>query len=108
MTRAPVQVVSIVVAHHSGRLSPMEAEMRMIVATLAGLVALAGVSVQAAPRAPAKVLPVEVGDAPSIELVRDGCGYGYYRTRWQDGWGYWHWGRCVPKWWGKGAFLPPG
>jgi choline dehydrogenase-like flavoprotein len=23
-------------------------------------------------------------------------------------WGYWHWGRCVPKWWGKGAFLPQG
>jgi dihydroxy-acid dehydratase len=30
--------------------------------------------------------------------------YSHYRTRWQDGWGNWHWGRCDPKWWGRGAF----
>lgn len=83
--------------------------MGTMTAMFAGLVALAAVSVQAAPLAPAKAGPAALSAAPSpIELVRDGCGYGYHRTRWQDQWGYWHWGRCVPKWWGKGAFLPPG
>jgi hypothetical protein len=81
----------------------VEAELRTMIATLAGLVALAVVSAQAAPLPPA-----ELGAARPIELVRDGCGYGYYRTRWQDQLGYWHWGRCVPKWWGKGPFLLPG
>jgi hypothetical protein len=57
----------------------------------------------------AKATPAQLDTARPTELVRDGCGYGYYyRTRRQDGWGYWHWGRCVPKWWGNGAFLPPG
>ena len=79
--------------------------MRVIVATFTALIVLAAISVQAAPVIPAKETAAERSVAP-IELVRDGCGYGNYRTRWQDGWGRWYWGRCVPKWWGKGAFLP--
>ena len=69
--------------------------MRTMIATLAGLVALAAVSVQAAPLAPAEALPVEVGSGPSIELVRQGCGWGWHRGGWRD---HWHWGRCVPNW----------
>jgi hypothetical protein len=79
--------------------------MRVIVATFTALMVLAAISVQAAPVIPIKEAAAERSAAP-IEPVRDGCGYGYYRTRWQDGWGRWYWGRCVAKWWGKGAFLP--
>jgi hypothetical protein len=70
-------------------------------------VALAAISAQATPLAVPRATPA-LDAGPAIELVRDGCGYGYFRTGWQDQWGYWHWGRCVPKWWGRGAFLPPG
>jgi hypothetical protein len=65
-----------------------------IIATCAGLVALFSISVQAAPLPPTKAGPTQ------LELVAEGCGYGYRRTVWQDEWGYWHWGRCVPKTWG--------
>ena len=80
--------------------------MRVIFATL-GFVGFATISAQAAPGIPLKGSPVELGVVPSIELVRDGCGYAYHRTLWQDWWGDWYWGRCVPNWWGEGAFLPP-
>ena len=76
--------------------------MRIIVATCAGLVALSAISVQAAPPPPpAKAVPTEVTVSPPIELAAEGCGYGQRRTRWQDQWGYWRWGRCVPKSWGS-------
>jgi len=81
--------------------------MRVIVATFAVLVGLYTVSIEAASLLPAKTNPETLRAAPPIELVADGCGYGYRRTRWQDQWGYWHSGRCVPKTWGKGTFLPP-
>jgi hypothetical protein len=80
--------------------------MRMMVAACAGLVTLSAVSMQAAPLSPTKVIAPELSVAAPTELVAQGCGYGYRRTRWQDQWGYWHWGRCVPKWWGTGTFLP--
>ena len=73
---------------------------------LACVIILAANSAEAAPLASPRTTLAELAAASPIDLIRDGCGYGYYRTRWQDGWGYWHWGRCVPKWWGKGAFLP--
>jgi hypothetical protein len=79
--------------------------LRVIFAIL-GFVAFATLSAQATPAIPPKGSPVELGGASSIELVRDGCGYAYHRTLWQDGWD-WYWGRCVPDWWGQGAFLPP-
>jgi hypothetical protein len=63
------------------------------------MAALAATSAQAAPIAvPAKPVVVELSDAPSIELVRQGCGWGRHRGRWRDRWGYWHWGHCVPNW----------
>ena len=49
--------------------------MRTILATFAGLVALAAVSAQAAPVPPAKATGAELGASPAIELVRQGCGW---------------------------------
>jgi hypothetical protein len=72
--------------------------MRTTIATLAGLMTLAAVSAQAVPLPPAKAIPAERSAAPPIELARQGCGWGWHRTRWMDRWGYWHWGRCVPNW----------
>jgi hypothetical protein len=72
--------------------------MRTIVVTLAGLVALTAVSVHAAPLRPAKSPAAQLTTAPPIELVRDGCGHGWYRHHWRDHWGGWHWGQCVPNW----------
>jgi hypothetical protein len=68
--------------------------MRIIIATCASLVALSSISVQAAP------LPLTAGPI-QLELVAEGCGYGYRRNLWRDEWGYWRWGRCVPKSWGS-------
>jgi hypothetical protein len=75
--------------------------MRLIIATCAGLVALSSISVQAAPLPPTKAGPTELAISPPVEQAAQGCGYGYRRTLWQDEWGYWHWGRCVPKTWGN-------
>jgi hypothetical protein len=52
-------------------------------------------SAQAAPLPP-KPNAIELGAAPPVELVRDGCGHGWHRTAWRDQWGYWQWGDCVP------------
>ena len=75
--------------------------MRIIIATCAGLVALSVISVQAAPLPPTKADPTQLAISRPVELAAQGCGYGYRRTLWQDEWGYWHWGRCVPKTWGN-------
>jgi hypothetical protein len=75
----------------------MEADMRTMVPTVAGLLTLAAVSAQAAPLPPAKASPAELRAAPPIELVRQGCGWGWHRGHWRDRWG-WHWGRCYPNW----------
>jgi hypothetical protein len=75
--------------------------MRILIATCAGLAALTAISAQAAPPPPAKALATEFTTSRPVELVANGCGYGQRRTRWQDEWGRWHWGRCVPKTWGN-------
>jgi hypothetical protein len=73
--------------------------MRAVVWTFLGLAALAAATAEAAPiTIPAKPSQIEVGTAPPIELVRQGCGWGWHRVGWWDRWGYWHWGRCVPNW----------
>jgi hypothetical protein len=72
--------------------------IRIIVAAFTGLVALAVVSAEATPLPPAKASPAELRAAPSIELVRQGCGWSWHRGHWRDRWGYWHWGRCYPNW----------
>jgi hypothetical protein len=71
--------------------------LRAIIGTVVGVLAFAAVSAHAGPVA-TKVMKVESQPAPSIELVRQGCGWGWHRVRWWDQWGYWHWGRCVPNW----------
>ena len=75
--------------------------MRIITLTCAGLLTLGAISVQAAPLPIAKANPTGISASPPIELVAQGCGYGQRRTYWQDQWGRWHWGRCVPKTWGS-------
>ena len=52
--------------------------MRTMVPTVAGLLTLAAVSAQAAPLPPAKASLAEVRAAPPIELVRQGCGWGWH------------------------------
>jgi hypothetical protein len=68
--------------------------MRIIIATCAGLVALSSISAQAAPLPPTKAGPAQ------LELVAEGCGYGYRRTLWQVSGAIGNGGRCVPKWCG--------
>jgi hypothetical protein len=68
-------------------------------------------SAQAAPHAPYPA-SIELGAAPPIELVGGGCGWGWHRHHWQDRWGNWHWGRCVPdegpySGWDVGWHYPP-
>ena len=75
--------------------------MRIIIATCAALLTLGAISVQAAPLLAAKAHPSGITVSPPIELVAQECGYGQRRTYWQDQWGRWHWGRCVPKTWGS-------
>ena len=72
--------------------------MRTMVATLAGLMALAAIAVQASPLPPVKTTTTELNVVPPVELVRQGCGWGWHRHHWRDSWGYWHWGHCVPNW----------
>jgi hypothetical protein len=72
--------------------------MRATIPTLAGLLALTTISAQAAPLPPMKSTMSELGSAPPVELVREGCGPGWHRHHWRDRWGYWHWGHCVPNW----------
>jgi hypothetical protein len=75
------------------------------IATLAGLVALASVSAQAAPLPPAKATRVELGTAPSNWCAKDAGGVGTAST-----------GGIVgaigigvaASRTGEGAFLPPG
>jgi hypothetical protein len=69
--------------------------MHTMLATLAGLMTIAAISVQAAPLPPAMAAPTELAALPRMELVGDDCGHGWHRTGWRDRWGYWHWGDCV-------------
>jgi|SRR5215469_11685562 len=55
--------------------------MRAVVLAFAGLVALAAISARAAPiTMPANPLHIEADMAPPIELVREGCGWGWHRA----------------------------
>jgi len=85
--------------------------MRAVILAFVSAAALAAVSAQAA-APPPKPSGVELGAAPSLELVRDGCGRGLHRHHWRDQWGYWRWGDCVPDGgpyggYGAGWYYPP-
>jgi len=75
--------------------------MRALIYAVVGGLVLAAVA-QAAPLSP-KPASIELGTAPPVELVRDGCGRGWHRTRWRDQWGNWQWGDCVPNEGGYGS-----
>jgi hypothetical protein len=67
-------------------------------------------SAQAAPLSP-NPAAIEVGAASSVQLVAGSCGWGWHRRHWQDRWGNWHWGHCVPAngpyvGWGAGRYYP--
>lgn len=81
--------------------------MRAVTVAFVGGVALAAISAQAtpiAPRPPGLVIYVahqewtllpndsasqaSVDTAPPIELVDEGCGWGWHRHHWRDRWGY--------------------
>ena len=55
--------------------------MRTMILAVAGGLALAA-SAHATPKPTA----TELGVAPPVELVRDGCGRGWHRTHWRDQW----------------------
>jgi hypothetical protein len=75
----------------------MEAVMRLMVATFAGLVALAALSAQAAPSPTAgNWLPLSAPLSPG--LGEQGCGEGWHQALWRDWRGDWWWGPCVPNW----------
>ena len=69
--------------------------MRALILTFVLGLALSA-SAQAAPLS-LKPTSIELGASPPVELVRDGCGRGWHRTRWRDQWGNWQWGDCVPN-----------
>ena len=71
-----------------------EAEMRALILAFADGLAFAA-STQAAP-VWRNTAGIELGAAPHIELVRDGCGRGWHRDRWRNQSGDWHWGHCIP------------
>src|SRR5262249_61754500 len=76
------------VSRHARKLprgSFLETAMRGLILAFAGGLTLAA-SAQAAPLAP-NPTSIEFGAAPPVELVRDGCGRGWHRTRWRDPWG---------------------
>ena len=72
--------------------------MRAVIFAIVCGLALATTSLQAAP-VPTKATPAELGAASAVELVAQGCGWGWHRRHWWDRWGYSHWGRCVPNAW---------
>ena len=69
--------------------------MRVVILAIVLGLGLAA-SVQATPLPP-KPKPIELGAAPLIELVRDGCGRGWHRDRWREQSGDWQWGHCIPN-----------
>jgi len=91
--------------------------MQAVILAFVGGAALAAVSAQAAPLAPTPLVgPVTyilnqewaplpndapslapVGAAQPVELVSQGCGWGWHRHHWRDHCGYWHCGDCAPN-----------
>ncbi len=69
--------------------------MRIIVATLAGLVALTTVSAQAAAPSPKSDNYLQLSAALSFKLGPNDCPYGSHRKLWRDWMGEWHWGPCL-------------
>jgi hypothetical protein len=59
--------------------------MRAVILAFVIAAALSTVSAQAA-LPPPKPSAIELGTAPFLELVSDGCGRGWHRTRWRDQW----------------------
>jgi hypothetical protein len=108
-------LLAAILEHCSHRFS-CETDMRALFLTFALGLALSA-SAQAAPLAPMALTPVTylpdqewvplsneasreaaVDVPPPVEVVAAGCGRSWHRHHRRDGWGYWHWGPCVPNW----------
>jgi hypothetical protein len=74
----------------------MEADMRIVVAALTGLIALAAVSAQAAPSINNKTWR-PLGSPLSFGLGEEACGEGRHQALRRDWKGDWWWGPCVPN-----------
>jgi hypothetical protein len=72
----------------------MEAQMRVIVAIVAGLIALPAVSAQAAPD-PENRRPLSA--VLSLDLGDHACGEGRHQMLRRDWRGDWWWGLCAPN-----------
>jgi hypothetical protein len=70
--------------------------MRAIPPMIAGFVALAAVSVQAAP-SPNQEKWRPLGRPLSFSLGDQACGEGRHQALWRDWHGDWWWGPCVPN-----------
>ena len=68
--------------------------MRIIVATITGLIALATSSAQAA-LSTSNENRRPIGAAVSFTLGDQGCGEGWHQALWRDWRGDWWWGPCV-------------
>ena len=69
--------------------------MRVIPPILAGLMALAAPSVQAAPNPNENWRPLY--PPLSLSLGDHACGEGWHQALWRDWRGDWWWGPCVPN-----------
>jgi hypothetical protein len=69
--------------------------MRVIPPILAGLMALAASSVQAAPTPNENWRPLN--PPLSLNLGDHACGDGWHQALWRDWRGDWWWGPCVPN-----------
>ena len=74
----------------------MEANMRIIFATFAGLLAAASVSAKAAPNPDAGYWR-PLGTTLSFALGDQACGQGRHQALRRDWRGDWWWGPCVPN-----------
>jgi hypothetical protein len=74
----------------------MEADMRVIVATIAGLISLAAIAVEAPPNSdPANWHPL--GAVLSFTLGDQACTEGSHQALRRDWRGDWWWGPCTPN-----------
>ena len=75
---------------------PTEADIRIIVAALTGVVALAAISAQVVPSGKNDSWrPLDT--AQLFGLGDEACGSGWHQELRRDWWGEWWWGGCVPN-----------
>jgi hypothetical protein len=92
---APVEIVLTIISYTASG-GAMEAGIRIIVATLIGLVAFAAVSAEAAPLPGVKGPAGEPGACPPIGKVAQDRGMRQHNVPCDERWAYCSPGRCMP------------